>query len=426
LTATNEPEAEKLPSDRDVPRVHRLRIALAAATLAMVGLSWPLWIDLNDFPAVPFVRWFPDYPLRWSWLGLLALASGLVAALSDRLGRVGLVLSIAVMIWLVLGDQLRLQPWVYQYLVMGSILATLPPRSALAFIRLYLASMYLHSGLSKLDAPFISEMGLLFVQTLGRILPFDPRRLIPPGREAFVLVLPAFEIVVAILLLIRPTRVVGYLGLVLIHATLLLILGPWGLGHSAIVLVWNVALAVEEFFVFWPIGGGEPKRLVWSWREKLLGVPFALVLIGPFLERIGVLDSWPSHALYASHCERSAIVIQGERFLSLPDALRIAAVPRHWLKDTWDLNPTQWTRAVRGVPAYPQARYVNGLAEWLAGRVGAQDSVRPASSIRVNHSLRPDLTTGERGSLGAQDLELIRDEGDHFWFNAHPRGAKGR
>src|SRR5579862_8717200 len=124
----------------------------------MVGLSWPLWIDLADFPAVPFVRWFPDSPGRWSWIGLVALASGLIAALSDRIGRVGLLFSIAVMVWLVLGDQLRLQPWAYQYLVMGTILAALPPRSALAFSRVYLASMYFHSGLSKLDVPFVDEM----------------------------------------------------------------------------------------------------------------------------------------------------------------------------------------------------------------------------------------------------------------------------
>jgi uncharacterized membrane protein YphA (DoxX/SURF4 family) len=424
LSGGKEPAAEANQPGPDILRIRRLRIALAAATLVMVGLSWPLWIDLTEFPAVPFVRWFPDYPRRLSWLGLLALAGGLLSAMSDRIGRGGLVFSIAVLVWLVLGDQLRLQPWVYQYLVMGTILATLPPRSALAFSRLYLASMYLHSGLSKLDAPFISEMGPLLMQTLGRILPFDPRRLIPPGRESLVLVLPVFEIVVSILLLIRWTRFVGYLGLVLIHAALLLILGPWGLGHSTIVLVWNVALAVEEFFVFWPIGEVEPGRMVWSWREKLIGVPFALVLLGPFLERLGVFDSWPSHALYASHCERSDIVIQGETFFSLPGPLRIAAVPRHWLKDTWDLSPIQWSRAVRGVPVYPQARYVNGLAEWVARRVEGNDSGGVGASVRVNHSLRPDLATGQRGSLGAKGMESIRDEGGRFWFNAHPRGAK--
>jgi hypothetical protein len=426
LTTTQESTLAESPLQPDVIRVRLLQISLAAATLAMVGLSWPLWIDLPDFPAVPFVRWFPEYPRRWSWLGLLALVVGLALSLTDRFGRVGLLFSIALMSWLVLGDQLRFQPWVYQYLVMGTILAMLPPRSALAFSRVYLASMYFHSGLSKLDAPFIAEMGPLFVRTLGRILPVDPRRLIPPGREKLVLVLPAFEIVVAILLLIRPTRAVGYLGLVLIHAALLLILGPWGLGHSTIVLVWNLALAVEEFFLFWPsiVGKAAPLRL--SWREKLIGVPFAFVLISPFVERLGVFDSWPSHALYASHSERSIVVIQGDRFRSLPDPLRIAGVPRSLPEETWDLTPTQWTRAVRGVPAYPQARYVNGLAEWIARRVAGTSSARSTSSVQVSHSLRPDLLTGKRASLNASGFESIRDEGDRFWFNAHPRGATGR
>jgi hypothetical protein len=392
----------------------------------MVVLTWPLWIDLPDFPAVPFVRWFPEYPRRWSWLGLLGVVAGLLLALSERAGRAGLVISSLIFGWLILGDQLRLQPWVYQYLVMATLLATLPPRSALAFSRIYLASMYLHSGLSKLDSPFVAELGRTFALTLARVAQLDASRLLTPGRERLVLAMPAFEIAAAVLLLIRPTRVIGYVCLVLIHGTLLVILGPWGLGHSAAVLAWNVALAVEENLAFWPTKGVPPVAWKWGRREKLIGVPFALLCLLPFVERLAVFDSWPSHALYASHCERSAITIQGERFFLLPVALRVSAVPRTRMSETWDLNPTAWTRAVRGVPAYPQARYANGLAEWIGRRLAARDATHPTARVFVRHTLRPDPLTGERGSLDAADVDSIRDEGDRFWFNAHPRGARGR
>ena len=182
----------------------------------MVALSWPLWIDLADFPAVPFVRSFPDYPRAWSWAGLGLIVAGLGSGMSRRFGRLGVGLTIPVMTWLILGDQLRFQPWIYQFLVLGTLLVVLPPRSALAFGGVWMASVYLHSGLSKLDASFAREMGPLFVRTLARSL--GGLRLSPAVRRDRPAPMPAAEILIAVLLLFRPTRPRLYLGTLLIHA----------------------------------------------------------------------------------------------------------------------------------------------------------------------------------------------------------------
>lgn len=409
-------------ADPDVDRARLLRTTLCAATLAMVALSWPLWIDLADFPAVPFVRWFPDYPRPWSWLGLAGIAAGLGLGMTRRLGRVGVGLAVAVLAWLILGDQLRFQPWIYQFLVTGSLLVALPPRSALAFSRVWMASVYFHSGLSKIDASFARGMGPLFVRTLARVLGLDAHPgLVSLARlEATALVLPAAEIAVAILLLVPRTRRLGYVGAVLMHAALLLILGPWGLGHSAIVLVWNGALAVEEYLLFWPATDPEAAPSRWTWRERLVGVPFASLLVLPLGERAGLFDSWPSHALYADHCEGATIAVRGELPGDWPRDARIAARPASpgW----WTLNPTDWTRRVRGVPAYPQGRYANGLAEWLAGRTLAT----PRGELLIEHRLRADPRAGIAGTRTARDLKEVRDLGNRFWFNAHPRDRSRR
>lgn len=403
------------PADPDSERDRLLRATLCGATLVMVGLSWPLWIDLADFPAVPLVRGYPAYPREWSWVGLAAIVGGCGLGMSRRFGRLGVGLTAVVMAWMVLGDQLRLQPWVYQFLVMGTLLAILPPGSAMAFGRIYMVSVYLHSGLSKLDTPFAQEMGPLFLRTFARVCRFDASGLLRPGREACVLAMPAGEIVVAILLLFRPTRAVGLLGLLAIHAALLVILGPWGLGHSTIVLIWNVALAAEECLLFWPPGRSGFLPMRWTARVVLIGVPFAIVLVMPLFERLGLYDSWPSHALYASHCERSRIEFGAWRSERQPLAVRAASSPHG---AGWSLNPTDWTRAVRGVPVYPQRRYLNGLAEWLAGLEGFRFDRVP---VTVVHDLRADPRTGRREVIRRDGLDEIRDEGDLFWFNAHPR-----
>jgi hypothetical protein len=419
-----DPPTSESSYDIDVLRARRLRLVLAGSTLVMVGLSWPLWIDLADFPAVPLVRWFPDYPREWSWIGLGLIVVGLGLGMTDRFGKIGLGVTVVTMSWLILGDQLRLQPWAYQFLVMGTLLAILPSRSALIFCRAYLVSVYFYSGLSKLDRSFVDELGPLFLRTFARLVPIDVSGLFKPGREATVLVMPIAEIVVALLLVSRRTRAIGYLGALSIHLLLLLVLGPWGMGHSAIVLVWNVALCVEEFFVFWPASSNSEAPACWGLREKVVALAFAPVLVMPMTERWGLFDSWPSHALYASHCERSSITMDSfGNFDSLPAALRVASNVS--ISDScWVLNPTDWTRLVRGVPVYPQNRYANGLAEWIAARMGNRGY--PRADVRVVHASRADPLTGRRGEIGFEDLEDIRDEGDRFWFNAHPRPRVSR
>ena len=222
---------------------------------------------------------------RWSWLGLAMIVGGLALGTTRRCGRLGLVLTLPVLIWLVLGDQLRFQPWVYQFLILGALLAALPPRAALAFSRVWMASTFLHSGLSKADVSFAHEMGPLFVKTLARVVGLGghPFLASPARLEAAAMLMPAGEIVVALLLLIPRTQRLGYLGAVLMHAALLLILGPWGLGHSTIVLVWNaVLLTVEESILFWPRRSPGAGPFPWGLREKLVAVPFGLPLLLPF------------------------------------------------------------------------------------------------------------------------------------------------
>ena len=270
------------------------------------------------------------------------------------------------MAWLILGDQLRFQPWVYQFLVMGFLLLALPPRRGrLAFSRAYLISLYFYSGLGKFDVAFATGMGPEFLRTLDRVLRLKSMLSASHMIElVHVMPLAGDGDRLPVDLLWR-TRLLGYLGLLAIHGTLLLILGPWGLGHSTIVLVWNVALVVEEAFSFWPVRsllewGPDP----WSRREWLVAVPLGMVLALPLGESSGRFDSWPSHALHASHCERVLVERRRARLrcpalapLRRFTLLRAGGRP----PTSTELTPNDWTLLVC-MPAYPQIRYANGLA----------------------------------------------------------------
>lgn len=408
-------DPETRPAAADA-RLARLRVALAAATLLMLGLSWPLWIETGDFPRVPFAARLPEVPAAAAWPVFLALL-GTVAASAHPQGRIwrsGLAVSFVLLAGLVLEDQHRFQPWVYQYLMLALIVATLPPATVLRYARWWFAALYLHSGLSKLDVSFCRETGAVFLATALRPLGLAPHDWPPGWRTAAVLAMPAWEIAVAAALLAPRTRRFGLGGALVLHGALLGILGPWGLGHSTIVLVWNMAMMIEAALLFGPRDiASEPVPVPVPLLGRLAQALFWAAVILPLGERWGVFDAWPAHALYASHVERTEVYVHEDGLDALPSAIRRQVGSGDF--GPWRrLDLTGWSRAVRGVPVYPQGRACNGLAEALAARYGGR------LPVRVVHWGRADRWTGQRTREECLGLAAIRRQGNRYRLNAHP------
>jgi hypothetical protein len=392
------------------------RAVLAVATLAMLGLSWPLWVEAGGIPRVPFARGLPEPPAFVCWGAFVGVIAGLVAAAIGPAWRAGLIGSVALLGGLVVLDQNRLQPWAYQYLVTGLVLATADRAWSLRLARLFLIALYVHSGLSKLDVTFADELGLLFLRT--GLSPFGPSPDAWPvaARRAAALGMAGFELAVGIGLALRATRRVALVGALAVHATLIGILGPWGLKHSTIVLVWNGAILVEDLLLFGPRaeGGGS------SLRERLRTMPavgwvVVAAAVLPFGERWGWWDSWPSFAVYASHNERTEIYVHRDDVRSLPRSIRrhaLAIDAGPWLR----IDLTGWSREARGVPFYPSGRVGDALAIWLA-----RES-RTVHPIRVVHLGRASRLSGRRERESGAGREAIERHAERYWLNARPAG----
>jgi hypothetical protein len=305
---------------------------------------------------------------------------------------------------------------VYQFGIVGLLLAALPAGRALRLVRWWYVATYAYSALSKLDASFCRELGASFLNAAGQPFGLDCPHWPSGARNAAILAMPGWELLVALLLSIPVTRRLGRACALILHGVLVLILGPWGMGHSAIVLVWNAAMAVEVWVAFNPDRAQlqetyavEP-RSASGWLAEL-----ALVIgvVLPLGEGFGYCDSWPAHALYASHGERTDIFLHEDDLGAYPPEVRRnvqASGPGPW---RW-LNLTGWSRELRGVPVYPQARTCNGLAEALAARYGDR------RLIRLVQWGRADRWTARRTQIALLGLEEIRRHGDTYWLNAHP------
>jgi hypothetical protein len=413
-----EPPGSASP-DAIARRVARLRGVLGLAMLVMLSLSGPLWVGAGGFPQVPFLGpRLGVMPPGISWALFVALLVAVVLAAVGIAWRASMGVSLVLLAVFVLWDQHRFQPWVYQYLMTGLLLAALPEREALWYVRWWFVALYVHSGLSKLDVSFCDGLGFQFLRTAVRPVGLDPSAWPRLARNLAVLAMPAGEIAIAAALLVSATRRLGRIGAVGLHLALLGILGPWGLRHSAIVLIWNLATMVEVWIAFGP---ERAEDAVTSGPEPALGrfvrVVFWAGVVLPLGERQGLFDPWPSHALYASHVARTDVYLLEDERDEYPEAIRRhlePAGPGPWCR----LNLTAWSRAVRGVPVYPSSRACNGLAEALAARYGGR------RLIRVVQLGRADRWTGERAAVECLGLEAIRRQGDRYRLNAHPARAR--
>ena len=345
--------------------------------------TWRLWLAETDYPSVGLLSLSSAAALALSRLAtgvLMILAAAL--PFFGRGRRVGWAVIAASIAILAATDTLRMQPWLYLAGVLAALFATAgAPR--LTAHRVVLVSLYLYSGLGKLDFQFVHTVGREFldVATFG-----VADRWPDPVRVAATLSMPTLEIVSGLLSIHRRTRAFGRWFITVLHLSLIAVLGPWLLGHSAGVLVWNAVMIgyVQTLFRDDPTPAGDHKPIPLA--AKLIMV---VVVVGPLTERLGYWDHWPSWQLYAPHTSRTDIDILETAATRLPDSIRDHLGPPGPLGYR-RLDAAAWSLAARGVPVYPQARYQRRLGQTLVERYDL------IGAVRVTERPAADRFTGRR------------------------------
>lgn len=408
-------------------------LVLTISTLAITLLTRPLWFRGGLFPKVPFV---PACGRIEFELGAVLIGSLFAATAASALGlvkrsvsarrstSVAQAIAVACFVVLVSGDQHRFQPWVYQYVMTIAAILVVPGERGERLCRLFLIALYLHSGLSKLDVSFRDELGRVFLDRTFGAFGLDAT-LWPRGvRSAAIWFAPAYEIAIGVALARGRTRTIGAIGAIALHGTLFYVLGPRGLDHSAGVLAWNAAVAVEVAVLFLGAAGQNRHNMINNhddlknnnsfFKQAFSFVFIMLIFIAPCGERAGLFDTWPSFGLYASHAERTIVLIAREDVGEYPESIVRHAKSVPGIPGRLVLDLTSWSRAERDAPVYPQNRALNGVAEALAMRYVGR---RP---IRVEHLGRAGLFSGRRDRVRLIGLDAIREHARSYCLNARP------
>ena len=257
---------------------------------------------------------------------------------------------------LAIGDQSRLQPWFYQYLVMfGAIFFA--ETHALDICRLLVACTYFWSGLQKLNPEFRVNIFPAVADPLMRVFPRWH-----PAIPALAIATALAEAAIGVGLLWRRTRRVSVIAAIAMHVLLLAELGPLGRNFNQVVWPWNVSMILFDVILFWRADFriADP----W-WRAGAYGkLVVLLAVVMPAFSLFGLWDSYLSFALYAGNMKTGIIYMTDAMADRLPDDLQdIIYVTSKLGIDELDEN--DWSYAAVGTPAYSQDRIFRSAARAL-------------------------------------------------------------
>jgi hypothetical protein len=413
---------------RRVDRAAFLLLQLSAGSLLMLfGATWPLWSPQGEFPSVPFVGWFLGIPAWMEWTALggcgIALLIALIFATKVRVMRWAVAVATLATTVLVLADQHRLQPWLYQLVVLQVVLAALPAAEAIALARLFVISIYLFSALSKLDRSFFEAGGGQIVEGLPRCLGLAER----VGVDARMLLaggVAAAELLVAVGLCWRGSRKLAWPASIVMHLLLLAALGPWGENSQPGVLLWNVYFILQNAILFGVAGelpAADSRADVLStgsrsdWSRRAVRGLLAFVILFPLTEPFGLCDVWPAWAVYATGPERLRVFVKAADRDHLPASIRRYLQEPRFEDDLCLVRIDRWSLDACRAPLYPQNRFRLGVALAIADMGPLGDTMLVELDSAANRF------TGERTSRQLKSRAAIVSELNGYWLNGFPR-----
>lgn len=349
-------------------RLNYLRIAVAGAYACGILLSPGLWFSAGrTFPRAPLLSGLPAYFSSFDYLLSILLLIALTLAAASRRPRRYLVAAVALTALLVVLDQTRLQPWVYQYLIMLAALACERPGAAdvataepiLAANQLVVATLYFWSGAQKLNWSFGHEVMPGLLEQAGIHLP-----------AAYASYLPAASVGVAVCealmgaaLLVRRTRQAAVLLALGMHLLVLLML--IAASSNSVVWAWNIGMMVMVALLFWRFDQRLDYRALRRFRGADASSHVARVVLivcglAPALSFVGWWDMYLSAALYSGTTPVGVIRIS-ER---VGEQLPVSAQQQIFKTRSGELMLPlyEWSLAELNVPPYPETRVYRQLA----------------------------------------------------------------
>ena len=334
-------------------------------------VSWRLWFgESRLFPKAPLLGPLADIPPWLDTLFAVAAAISCIAICLLPARRLPYLIALSCGLVLAASDQMRWQPWCYQYwltlflLLPLTISATTKVETNLNPLRWIVIAIYLWSGIHKCNSGFVSFYrgdlaGHFIAESSGTL-----QAIIKSGAH---LAGPA-EILLAVLLAVPKSRPLGSVLACGMHLAILLFLGPFFGGDNLVILPWNVAMIALVIALFWKQPSSiwrAPRTRAPRWRSAIV---CTLVFALPALSMIHRWPQYLSFHLYSGGSQRFQLVLtrKGIEKLDADHRQLLTESPASAQLRVLDLQA--WSLAEFGVPVVAEDRVLIDLGRALTER----------------------------------------------------------
>ncbi len=288
-------------------------------------------------------------------------------------------------------------------------------------MRLLAVSIYVYSAISKFDYQFTHGLGVEFLETLTGLVGINSEHWDPKITMWLALAFPAYELLMGIGLLIPKSRQIAAVGIIVMHLSLILILGPLGMGHQPGVLLWNAFLIGQTLFLFLQFGPDEATAIT-SERNTVRSatVPtlasglMVFVLVFPCTVGVNLCDHWPGWEVYAPRSSRAKLEIGFREAVQLPIELQALLTPNDGEGGLQSFAIDRWSIETLNVPIYPEDRFQFAVAAEVVQRFGLRD-------FKISIGGISNRWSGEREWKRIHRPDQIQMTYDRFRLNGRPR-----
>lgn len=326
--------------------IKKLFYTVLGSLLACVLISYPLWLNDRTIPLVPVVEWL--VLIGWTHHVFIGAWGSLFIFLMVYPAKKGpLILFLILSIVLALQDQLRWQPWFYQFLLLLLFYCLyasdrISKKELLSIFRVCLVGIYAWSGIHKFNAAFVYEY-------LPDVIGFEV------GMIGYAI--PVLETILAIGLLFARTRYTAVTGVLLMHFLILMNVLFGSMHHNLVIIPWNLAMMYLVYLLFW---NRENHRFL---IPKLSTFTASLIfLVLPGFNLAGMWDGYLSFGLYAEKHDKGALYVSESFKQHLPESL----APHYGIENK--LNLQKFAFSELNVPFYPEERVMKGVLKTLCQR----------------------------------------------------------
>jgi hypothetical protein len=322
-------------------------------------MSWKLWLSDRLLPIIPPFDFSPNLPNEVHFILFLVSIFGLVSIVIFSPKKEIVLLVLITELASCFLDQMRWQPWEYQYLLLFLfyIFYKKNTNQLLELVTLLIGLTYIYSGLHKFNGGFLYSVWENMI--LKKFFNIENYYISKIWIHYAGLLLPFIETLIGIsLLLIQNKRLIAYFAIGM-HVILLIIL--IGNNQNSIVWPWNILMILYILILFWD---DNSIRIKMSFFKNNFNVAIVfLVGILPFLSFFGLWDNYLSFNLYSGNVKQLSICIRDTA--KHPELKPYISNKKKSLycQNYQVINLNYWAFKELNVPIYPEEKCFHKLKQ---------------------------------------------------------------